>query len=103
MFTPQPQTVTDAEIERRTIEHKRQFSVRVAEAEAARAEAQRQREADALATLTEDLKDRYMNTTGATEAGFRTALPDLLEENRRDEMRRQDAGLARARRDYAAF
>jgi len=37
----------------------------------------------------------------ATGAGFRTALPGLLDEHRSEQMRRQDADLVAARRQYS--
>ncbi len=46
------------------------------------AEVQAKKDAE-LATLTEDLRKRYLATPGGTEATFAAALPGLLEDRRR--------------------
>lgn len=62
----------------REVERKR------AEAEAARTAAdQATRDKAALETLTDDLRRRYLEVPGTTEASFRVALPNLLEEHAR--------------------
>ncbi len=56
------------------------------------------RAAEKLAQVTEELRAAYMRQPGATEAGFRAALPDLLEARRRDEaLHGHERELARAR------
>lgn len=47
------------------------------------------RDRERLDTLTAELRAGYMATPGATEAGFRAALPELLEQARRDAATRQ--------------
>ena len=62
-------------------------------------EAERQAEQDAarLETLTADLRRGYFSIPGATEEGFTKALPDLLEQQRRDAARSTEADDAARR------
>ena len=65
------------------------------------AEEQANRDAE-LADLTEQLRRRYLNTPGGTEATFAAAMPQLLEDHRRRLVRDQQTADDQALAAWAA-
>lgn len=64
--------------------------------EAARvAEADKERDVQQTERLTAELRVGYFSAPGATEDGFRAALPGLLEDRRRDAATSQSDGMRR--------